>query len=499
MGVLQRFRLAEERRLQMEKENKAIEMNENLSLEQILNEISENDFDDIFDDLFEQISTLIEQKKYKQVREILIEMNSADIAEIMEEIIDEIDIEKAILMFRMLPKDVSVEVFAYLPTMDQVNVISGISQMEVNYIMDELAFDDMIDVLEELPANIVDKILEQTPKNERKLINTFLNYPDNCAGTLMTPDYISLRKEMTVGEALAYIKKEGMDSETIYTCYVKEAGRKLIGIVSLRTLVIADDNLSVGEVMEDDFVSVNVYDDQEEVSDVFKKYDFLAIPVVDKEDRLVGIITVDDIIDVIEEENTEDFERMAGIMDGTDTEYLDMSVLSHVKTRLPWLIFLSVSLMVTGAIIAQFEDMLSSVIVLVAYLPLLMGTGGNTGSQAATLIIRGMAVGDMEPADALKVLWKELRIAATVGLVLSVFNFAKIMIIDGESALIAFTVSLAMLLVVIFAKVLGGLLPMAAKKLGIDPALMATPMISSITDMVSATTYCMLASLILGI
>ena len=427
------------------------------------------------------------------------ELNSADIAELMEEIIDELDIEKAILVFRMLPKDVSVDVFAYLPTTDQVSIISGISQMEVNYIMDELAFDDMIDVLEELPANLVDKILEQTPKKERKLINTFLNYPDNCAGTLMTPDYISLRKEMTVGEALAYIKKEGMDSETIYTCYVKEQGRKLIGIISLRALVIADDNLIVGDIMEDDFVSVNVYDDQEEVSDVFKKYDFLAIPVVDKEDRLVGIITVDDIIDVIEEENTEDFERMAGILDDTDTEYLDMSVFSHVKTRMPWLIFLSVSLMVTGAIIAQFEDMLSSVIVLVSYLPLLMGTGGNTGSQAATLIIRGMAVGDMEPADAAKVLWKELRIAVTVGLLLSIFNFAKIMIIDGEPALIAFTVSLAMLLVVMFAKVIGGLLPMAAKKLGIDPALMATPMISSITDMVSATTYCMLATLILGI
>jgi len=264
-------------------------------------------------------------------------------------------------------------------------------------------------------------------------------------------------------------------------------------------LVISDDNLIGGDIMESDFISVNVYDDQEEVSDVFKKYDFLAIPVVDKEDRLVGIITVDDIIDVIEEENTEDFERMAGIMDETDTEYLDTSVFSHVRARMPWLIFLSVSLMVTGAIIAQFEEMLSSVIVLVAYLPLLMGTGGNTGSQAATLIIRGMAVGDMEPSDALKVLWKEFRIAVMVGIVLSLFNFAKIMIIDGETMLIAFTVSIAMLLVVIFAKVIGGLLPMAAKKLGIDPALMATPMISSITDMVSATTYCVLAALILGL
>lgn len=467
--------------------------------EEIINEIDENDFDDIFDDLFQQITLLLEEKKYKQIRDLLLELNEADIAELIEEVIDEIDIQKAILIFRMLPKDVSVEVFAYLPIDDQVNVIAGITETEINYIMDELAFDDMIDVLEELPANLVDKILEKTTKDERKLINTFLNYPDNCAGTLMTPDYISLQQDMTVGQALAYIKKEGMDSETIYTCYVKEKGRKLIGIVSLRMLVVADDNLKVSEIMEDDFVSVNVYDDQEEVSEVVKKYGFLAIPVVDKEDRLVGIITVDDVIDVIEEETTEDFERMAGILDTSDKEYLDISVFSHVKSRLPWLIFLMVSLMITGAIITQFEEMLSKVIVLVAYLPLLMGTGGNTGSQAGTLIIRGMAVGDLEPSDALKVLWKELRISICIGLIISSLNFAKILLIDKQSLMIAFTVSISMLLIIMFAKLIGGLLPMGAKKIGIDPALMATPMIASITDMVSVITYCALASFILGI
>jgi len=251
--------------------------------------------------------------------------------------------------------------------------------------------------------------------------------------------------------------------------------------------------------MYEDFVRVNVYDDREYVSDVFKKYDFLAIPVTDKEDRLVGIITVDDIIDVIEEENTEDFERMAGILDDSDKEYLDMGVFRHVKSRLPWLIFLMISLMITGAIITQFETMLSKVIVLVAYLPLLMGTGGNTGSQAATLIIRGMAVGDLETSDALRVLWKEIRISFCIGLVLSILNFAKIIFLDGESTLIAATVSIAMLLIILFAKIIGGMLPMAAKKIGIDPALMATPMISSITDMVSVITYCFLASILLGI
>ncbi len=473
--------------------------NENMSLEDIIEEIEEKSFDEIFEELFEQIEQLLEEKKYKQIREVLLELNEADIAEILEEVIDELDIEKAILMFRMLPKDVSVDVFAYLPIDDQVRIVSSISQMEVNYIMDELAFDDMIDVLEELPANLIDKILEQTPKNERKLINTFLNYPENCAGTLMTPDYISLRKEMTVRQALDYIKKEGMDSETIYTCYVKEQGRKLIGIVSLRTLVISDDSLLISTIMEEDFVSVNVYDDQEEVSDVFKKYSFLAIPVVDNEDRLVGIITVDDIIDVIEDENTEDIQRMAGIIDDTDTDYLDMGVVSHAKSRLPWLIFLAVASMFTGAIISQFEDMLSSMIVLVSYLPLVMGTGGNTGSQAATLVIRGMAIGELESDDMIKVIWKEVRIAFCAGFVLSLINFAKIMLIDRESVFVAATVSSAILLVVLFAKVVGGALPIAAKKLGIDPALMANPMISSITDMVSATTYCTLALLILSL
>lgn len=468
-------------------------------LEDLKAEMDEKDFDDIFDTLFEQVLALMDEKKYKQVRDLMLELNEADIAELLEELKDELDIEKIILLMRMLPKDIFVEVFAYLPIEDQVDIISGITEVEINYIMDELAFDDMIDVLEELPANIVDKILEKAPKEERKLINTFLSYPDNCAGTLMTPEYISLRREMTVGEAMAYIKKEGMDSETVYTCYVKEHGRKLIGIVSLRTLVISDDDLLVGDIMEEDFISVNVYDDREEVSDDFKKYGFMAIPVVDKENRLVGIITVDDIIDVIEEEATEDIERMAGIISDSSTEYLDTSVFSHAKARLPWLIFMMISAMVTGAIISQFEEMLSKVIVLVSYLPLLMGTGGNSGAQAATLIIRGMAVGDLEPSDAMRVMWKEMRISLCIGLVLSCINFAKILFLDKESVLIAATVCVSMLLIVMFAKMVGGLLPMGAKKVGVDPALMANPMIASCTDMFSVITYCLLATLILGI
>ena len=393
----------------------------------------------------------------------------------------------------------SVEVFSYLPSADQVEIVQGITDREISYIIEELDFDDKIDVLEELPANIVDKILEKTPKEERKLINTFLNYPDTCAGSLMTPDYISLRENMTVAEAMAHIKREGMDSETVYTCYVKKEGRKLDGIVSLRALVVADDDTKITELMNTEYVYVNVYDDQEEVAESFKKYGFLAIPVVDNEHRLVGIVTVDDILDVIEEETTEDIERMAGVMDGSDTEYLDMGVFRHVKNRLPWLFFMVISSMITGMIITRFESVLAQVIILVSYLPLLMGTGGNSGSQAATLIIRGMAVDDIALKDVGKVFWKELRISLILGTVLSLFTMAKVIFVDGQSLMIGLTVALSMVLIVIFAKLLGGLLPMGAKKCGVDPALMATPMISSLTDMASTITFLLMASVLLGI
>lgn len=452
-----------------------------------------------FDETIEEILAILEEKQYVKARDELLKNNEVDIAEILEEVLEELGVETTIIVFRMLPKDVSVEVFSYLPSEDQLAIIRGITDREISYIIKELDFDDKIDVLEELPANLVDKILAKTPKEERRLINTFLNYPENSAGSLMTPDYISLQHDMTVGEALAYIKREGMDSETVYTCYVKEAGRKLEGIVSLRSLVIHDSDVKISELMSTDYVYVNVGDDQEEVSESFKKYGFLAIPVVDKEHRLVGIITVDDILDVIEEETTEDIERMAGVIDGSDTEYLDMGVFRHVKNRLPWLILLSVSLMITGSIIEQFEATLQQVVALTFYLPLLMGTGGNTGTQAATLIIRGISLGDIDLKDALKVFWKELRISIILGLILSLFNFAKIMIIDHQTMKIALTVCASMLIVVMFAKLIGGMLPLLAKRLGIDPALMATPMISSLTDMVSALAYLAMATVVLGI
>ncbi len=452
-----------------------------------------------FEKSLEAILQLIGEKKYALVREELLENNEADIAEIIEEVADELGTEKSVILFRMLPKDISAAVFAYLSSDCQVDIVGSITVKELQNIMEEMSFDDMIDALEELPANVVDRILMRTDKETRKLINQFLNYPESSAGSLMTIDYIGLKKEMRVRDALQFIKIHGMDQETVYTCYVMDSQRHLEGIISLRTLVVSESYEVVADLMHEDFISVNVLDDQEEVAQLFKKYDFLALPVVDKENRLVGIITFDDIMDVIEEETTEDIERMAGVFDGTDKEYLDISVFQHIKNRIPWLCLLTVSLMITGAIIAQFEDLMSKVISLVAYMPLLMGTGGNTGTQSATLIIRGMSLGEIELKDVLKVLWKELRISIVIGVILSIINFAKIMIIDREPFLVALTVSVSVVIIVMFAKLIGGLLPMAAKKMKIDPALMATPMISSITDMVSVIVYFLLGTIILGI
>ena len=461
------------------------------------------DRDQALEESMEKILELLNEKKYFMVRDEMLKYNEADIAEMFEELFDDDEIfESTMVCYRLLPKAVSVEVFSFLPVDDQLKIVEKITTKELRYIVEQLDFDDKIDILDELPANIVNTILENTLKEERNLINSFLNYPDDCAGALMTPEYISLEKDMTVAEAMAHIKKEGMDAETIYTCYVKDWGRKLIGIVSLSTLVVTEDHIKVRDIMKTDFVYLNVYDDQEEVADAFKKYDFLAMPVVDKEGRLVGIITVDDIIDVIEEENTEDIERMAGIVDVTDTsdsDYLDISVWQHAKNRLPWLLILMVAYIFTGMIVTSFEGKLSKVISLVAYMPMLMGTGGNTGSQASTLIIRGLATGEVDLEDTLKILWKEIRIGALVGLILSAFNFLRVVFLDGQSVMIALTICSAMIFIVMFAKVLGSMIPLIVKKINLDPALIANPFISSISDAVALTIYFAMATLFLGL
>lgn len=458
-----------------------------------------HDMDQAYDESVEKIFELLEDKKYFRCRDELLKHNEVEIAEMLVDIRREFDLQKMVVLFRALPKDISVDVFAELSVDDQVDIINIITDPEIKYIIDELDFDDMIDVLEELPANIVDKIMDKTPKNDRKLINQFLRYKEDSAGSLMTPDYINLKKTDTVREALNHIKQVGLDSETIYTCYVLDGGRKLIGVISLRTLVISDDNLIVGDLMHVDPVVCHVDDDQEEVSDLFTRYGYLALPIVDSEFRLVGIVTVDDALDVIEEETTEDIERMGGVIDSTDKEYLDMSVFQHVKARLPWLFLLMCSYLITGGMISNFEAALSQVICLVSYMPMLMGTGGNSGTQASTLVIRGMATDEIDLSDFVKVMWKEARIGLFVGIVLSTLNFFRIIWFDHESTQIALTVCLAMTVIVVIAKLFGSMLPMLAKKVGIDPALMAGPMMASITDMISLGTYFLMASWFLNI
>lgn len=439
-----------------------------------------------------KILELLEEKQYFRARDELLKYNEADIAEMLEDVKDDADMDMTVILFRLLPKAISAEVFSYLPSDDQVDIISAITEKEITFIIQELDFDDKIDILEELPANVVDMILEKTPKNERRQINAFLNYPEDTAGSLMTPEYVSLKKDWTVGRALEHIKEVGMDAETIYTCYVRDSGRKLLGIVSLSTMVISDNETRIKDIMHTDYIYEQVDDDQEEVSEDFKKYGYLAIPVVDKEHRLVGIITVDDILDVMEDEATEDIERMNGVIDfdSSDKEYLDISVFQHAINRLPWLLILMVAYYFTGQIVSGFEASLSKVIELVAFMPMLMGTGGNTGSQAATLIIRGLATGEVDTDDALKILWKELRIGVVIGIVLSGFNYLRIYFIDGiHDTGIAMTVCVSMIFIVIFAKILGSMVPLIVKKIHLDPALIANPAISSVSDAVALSIY----------
>ena len=457
------------------------------------------DMDQAYNESLEKIFELLEQKKYFQCRDELLKHDEVEISEMLVDIRREYDLQKVVVLFRALPKNVSVEVFSYLNADDQVDVINLITDPEIEFILDELDFDDMIDVLEELPANLVDQILAKTPRNERKLINTFLKYKEDSAGSLMTPDYINLNKTMTVREALDHVKEVGLDSETIYTCYVLDRGRKLIGVVSLRALVISDDNKLVSDLMHEDPLCVHVDEDQEEVMDLFNRYGYLAIPVVDNEQRLVGIVTVDDILDVIEEETSEDIERMGGVISTDDKEYLDMSVMGHVKARLPWLLLLMCSYFITGGIIQSFQDALSQVICLVVYMPMLMGTGGNSGSQSSTLVIRGMATGDIELGDFIKVMWKEIQVSLIVGVCLSIINYFRIVYLDHNPPMVGITVCLSMIFIVMIAKLIGSMLPMLAKKIGIDPALMAGPMMASITDMIPLGTYFLMAGLFLNI
>ncbi|MBF8983393.1 magnesium transporter [Lutibacter sp. B2] len=442
----------------------------------------------------ENIIELMENKKYTQARNEAMKLNAVDIAELIEEL----ETDHALILFRMLQKSITVEVFANLSNDNQQAIINAITDREMNHIMDELYFDDMIDILEEMPSIIVKKILKNSKEEKRRLINQFLNYPANSAGSLMTIEYVGLKKEMTLKEAMAYIKKIGIDRETIYNCYVMAENRKLEGIVSLRKLVISDDDKTVEDIMVRDVIKVYTHDDQEEIAHVFKKYDFIALPVVDKEERLTGIITIDDIVDVIEKENTEDFHKMAA-MEPSEDEYLDTSVFTLSKRRIVWLLALMLSAILTGSIISKFEYVLKSVVGLAVFMPMLMGTGGNAGAQSSTLIIRGMALDEIELEDVFKVVFKEFRVSILVGTILSVVNFIRLFYFQGVDLNICITVCLTLIVVVIIAKIVGGTLPIIASKFKLDPAIMASPMITTIVDAVSLFVYFSMATYFLGI
>jgi len=440
---------------------------------------------------FEQIKYLLSEKRYIEVQRTLAELNEVDIAEFLEAE----SAQNAILMFRMLPKSMAAEVFTLLPTEQQSRFIAAATDKELVSILDEIFLDDMVDIVEEMPANVVKKILKNTGKEERMLINQFLKYPKDSAGSLMTIEYVGLKKGMTVKQALDYIRKIGLESETIYTCYVTDKNRVLEGFISLKELVLADEDKKIEQIFNKEYICVNTHDDQEKVAFTFKKYGFLALPVVDNENRLIGIITVDDIMDVMEQEATEDFQRMAAMQPNEET-YLETGIFKLAKHRIGWLLLLMVSETFTGTIIEHYTHLLASMTILTAFIPMLMDTGGNSGSQSSTLIIRGLATGEIDLKDWKKVFFKELGIAVLVGFTLGLFSFLKSVFLGGKNPMIALTVGATLVATVTVAKITGGLLPIMAKKLKLDPAIMAGPLITTIVDTVSLILYFKIATVL---
>ena len=441
-----------------------------------------------------EIKSLLESKQYTRLRQKVAELNDADIAVVMEEL-DEEDLLK---MFRILPKGMAADVFSYLEVEKQQFIITSLSERDAAGIIDNLMADDATDLLEEMPANIVKKLLANASPETRRDINHLLRYPEDSAGSIMTVEFIDLKEDSTVEDAIARIRKIGMDSETINICYVLDKQRTLVGTVALRYLLISEPDVVIGDLMHENVISLNTMMDQEEVARQFKKYDFTSMPVVDNENRLVGIITVDDVVDIMEEEATEDIEKMAAIVP-TDKPYMKTGVFETWKKRMPWLLLLMISAAFTGKIITSFEDALSAYVVLTAYIPMLMDTGGNAGGQASVTIIRGISLNEIEFSDLIKVVWKEFRVAICCGITLAAANFLKLLFLDHVTVMVAGVVCLTLLVTVAAAKFIGCLLPMLAKKLGFDPAVMASPFITTIVDAVSLLTYFKIATVMLGL
>ena len=451
-----------------------------------------------FDRIKIRLDALIEGNRKAELRGALNMLNEVDIAEYLETL----DNEKRLMVFRLLPKDISAEVFSYMDNDQRTRIMEALDDAEAMRLIDDMFIDDAVDFLEELPAGVVKRMLMGCDERKRQLINQFLRYPENSAGSIMTIEYMEFRLGTTVGQAMAEIRRTGVDKETINTLYIIDESRKLLGTVGLRKLLLATDDKLVDVLMNTQVISVHTTDDQEVVADTVRKYDLLSIPVVDHEDRLVGIITVDDIVDVIEEENTEDFEKMAAMLP-SDDEYLKTSVFEMAKNRLPWLLIMMVLSTVTGMIITHFEGVLSSAagigVALMASVPMLMGTGGNCGSQASTLAIRGLALGEIEFKDIFRVLWREVRVALMLGLVLALVNFARIWFLTPDNRSVALVVSIAMFVTVLIAKAVGCTLPLLAKAIHLDPALMASPIITTVVDAASLMVLFTVATKLLAV
>ena len=444
---------------------------------------------------FMELLALMDGGKLQEFKRKANECLPVDIAEGLEEIEDG---ARVIKLFRMLPKDISSDVFSYMNSDQQQLIAESATNAELKALVDDMFLDDTVDFLEEMPANVVKKVLSNADENTRKLINQFLNYPENSAGTLMTIEYVDLRDYFTVRKAMDYIRRTGIDKETVYTCYVIDEQRRLVGQVSLRKLIIAPESTYIRDIMDTNIVSATTTDDQEVVAEDFRRYDLTSIAVTDKENRLVGIITIDDIVDVITDETTEDIKKMAAIIP-SDEEYMDAGVMHMVAHRLPWLMIMMISATLSQTIITHFESVLAGAVVLTAFIPMLTGSAGNSGSQTSVTIIRNMALGEVELSDWIRVLWKELRIAVVSGLALAVVNFGRMMIFSDVGVMISLVVSLTLLCAIVLAAAVGCVLPMGAKRLGLDPAVMASPMITTIVDAAALLLYFMVASVMLGL
>ena len=441
-----------------------------------------------------KVRDLLENKQYTTLRQTLSEMNEADIAAVFEDLED----AEQLKLFRILPKDMAADVFSYLDVDNQHYIISSLSDKDAAGIIDNLMADDATDLIEEMPANVVKRLLALASPETRRDINHLLRYPEDSAGSIMTVEYVDLKENLTVEQAINRIRKVGLDSETINICYVLDSRRKLVGTVALRYLLLMDPDELIGDIMHENVIAINTLMDQEEVARTFQKYDFTAMPVVDNESRLVGIITVDDVVDIMEKEATEDIEKMAAIVP-TDKPYMRTGVFETYKKRIPWLLLLMISATFTGKIISSFEDALSVYVILTAFIPMLMDTGGNAGGQASVTIIRGLSLDEIEFGDMLRVIGKEIRVAALCGLTLAVCNFAKLMLFDKVGMSVALVVCITLVCVVLIAKVVGCTLPMFAKKLGFDPAVMASPFITTIVDAISLLIYFQIATNLLGL